>query len=82
MYIFDISDLHLSFTNIHPKSITQFYTYVLCLVQAFAFFTMVAFGALAGLMVYLLITQNINKSRSSDPSSNYKEEAAEPDYKE
>ena len=40
---------------------------------------MIAYGALSALMVYLLVTQNFNKSRSSDPLSDYKEEQpAEP----
>ena len=39
---------------------------------------MVAFGALAGFMVYIIITQYMNKSTSSDPSSDNKEDPAEP----
>ena len=54
------------------------HTHVSLFLQAFGFFAMVAFGALAGFMVYIIIAQYMNKSTSSDPSSDNKEDPAEP----
>ena len=59
------------FSAIYGSHVSLFVFY---LQQAFGFFAMVSFGLLAGIMVFVIITQHFSKSGSGDPSSHYTEE--------